>query len=388
LTKSELDTKTNSLLEEYLSIRDNEEALRCFKELKAPQYAKTLFFKAMMMVLEKSATDRGAVSDLFVALSKDGQLGKDAIAEGLDMVTEQVADLCIDIPMIYSYVGSTIGRIITDKLMTMQEVAHALRGGTFLKVYVKTLEALKKSSGEDGLSSLFQESGVDMYTMMPEARRNEDELTDVLSDNGLMCLSPTLQLKSQLTAQLAEHVDFSKSYDGEEVHPGAITVSQWLNALPTSMKDDEAYAMTVARAFIGYVTSLTTLSPSVGSSAAEVKAAKVTEESYFKAISPVLEAMVRDSDKKQVEVVYALQWFCHQKKHPKGVMLRFSKYFYDFDVVEEEAFTVWREEVKDDVPGKGDALVAINEYLNWMRSAVEESGDEDEEDIDALMPKR
>lgn len=69
-----------------------------------------------------------------------------------------------------------------------------------------------------------------------------------------------------------------------------------------------------------------------------------------------------------------------------GLMLRFSKYFYDYDVVEEEAFTQWREEINDDVPGKGDALVAINEYLNWMKSAVEES--DDDEDIDAHLPKR
>jgi translation initiation factor 4G len=61
-----------------------------------------------------------------------------------------------------------------------------------------------------------------------------------------------------------------------------------------------------------------------------------------------------------------------------------NRYVYDNDLVEEEAFSTWREEVRDEIPGKGDALVELNEYLNWMKTAVEESSsDEDEEDGDS-----
>ena len=49
--------------------------------------------------------------------------------------------------------------------------------------------------------------------------------------------------------------------------------------------------------------------------------------------------------------------------------------------VESVAFSKWREEVTDEFAGKGPALIAINEYLNWMRTAEEES-DEDDDDED------
>lgn len=48
---------------------------------------------------------------------------------------------------------------------------------------------------------------------------------------------------------------------------------------------------------------------------------------------------------------------------------------YDNDAVEEDAWAQWREQVTDD-PGKGEALVALNDYLNWMQ----EPDSEEEED--------
>lgn len=61
-------------------------------------------------------------------------------------------------------------------------------------------------------------------------------------------------------------------------------------------------------------------------------------------------------------------------------MLRMAGHLYDFDIVEDVAWSAWREEVNMEIPGKGDALVAVNEYLNWMRTAAAESSDEDESD--------
>lgn len=54
------------------------------------------------------------------------------------------------------------------------------------------------------------------------------------------------------------------------------------------------------------------------------------------------------------------------------MLLRFAVQLYDTDVVEEEAWMQWREEINDLEPGKGDALVALNEYLNWMETAEDE----------------
>ena len=43
-----------------------------------------------------------------------------------------------------------------------------------------------------------------------------------------------------------------------------------------------------------------------------------------------------------------------------GMLLRFFMNFYDMEVVEEEAFLKWKEEVNDQYPGKGKALFQVS----------------------------
>ena len=44
---------------------------------------------------------------------------------------------------------------------------------------------------------------------------------------------------------------------------------------------------------------------------------------------------------------------------PSGLMLRMFSYLYDMDVVEEEAFMKWKEDVSQQFPGKGKALFQV-----------------------------
>lgn len=51
------------------------------------------------------------------------------------------------------------------------------------------------------------------------------------------------------------------------------------------------------------------------------------------------------------------------------MLLRFFVYFYDLEIVEEEAFIRWKEEVNDEYPGKGKALFQVGgaEHKNiWL----------------------
>ena len=57
--------------------------------------------------------------------------------------------------------------------------------------------------------------------------------------------------------------------------------------------------------------------------------------------------------------------------------MRFAVCLFDNDVVEEEAWLKWREDISDQDLGKGEALVALNEYLNWMETAEEDDEDDD-----------
>jgi translation initiation factor 4G len=77
-------------------------------------------------------------------------------------------------------------------------------------------------------------------------------------------------------------------------------------------------------------------------------------------------------------VLRVLQGLSFDLGHPKGFFLRVCKYLYDVDIVEEDAFMAWRDLVDDVYPGKGEALVAVNEFLNWMATADDDDDEDDE----------
>jgi len=79
---------------------------------------------------------------------------------------------------------------------------------------------------------------------------------------------------------------------------------------------------------------------------------------------------------RQIALVYAMQVFCHQKEWPKGLLLRLFTYMYDLEVVEEDAFLKWKEDLNDSYPGKGKALFQVNQWLTWLEQAESEEEDE------------
>jgi translation initiation factor 4G len=48
------------------------------------------------------------------------------------------------------------------------------------------------------------------------------------------------------------------------------------------------------------------------------------------------------------------------------MLLRFFMTMYDQEIIEEEAFLKWKEEVNDEYPGKGKALFQVNLVPNAL----------------------
>ena len=46
-----------------------------------------------------------------------------------------------------------------------------------------------------------------------------------------------------------------------------------------------------------------------------------------------------------------------------GLLLRLFSYWYDMDVIEEEAFIKWKEDLSQQYPGKGQALFQVSIIL-------------------------
>lgn len=77
---------------------------------------------------------------------------------------------------------------------------------------------------------------------------------------------------------------------------------------------------------------------------------------------PILHAFLRERPALQLIAVYSLQVYLYELGFPRGQLLRWFVALYDFEIVEEEAFLTWKEDVDvaDAYPGKGKALFQVN----------------------------
>ena len=81
----------------------------------------------------------------------------------------------------------------------------------------------------------------------------------------------------------------------------------------------------------------------------------------------------------QTASLYEVQAFCARKGWPQNLIKKVFYHLYETDIVFEDAYSVWREDVSDETPGKDKALFQVNEFLQWLAEAAEE-GDEGDED--------
>ncbi|CAB4009217.1 eukaryotic translation initiation factor 4 gamma 2-like [Paramuricea clavata] len=72
-----------------------------------------------------------------------------------------------------------------------------------------------------------------------------------------------------------------------------------------------------------------------------------------------MKKFLNDNIQLQVSALYALQVFCHCNEFPKGLLLRMFVTLYDLEIIEEDAFISWKEDVNDQHPGKGRALFQV-----------------------------
>lgn len=50
-------------------------------------------------------------------------------------------------------------------------------------------------------------------------------------------------------------------------------------------------------------------------------------------------------------------------------MHRWFKYLYEYEVIDEDVFITWKDQIFDKYPGKQNALYQVNRWLTWLQEA-------------------
>merc|ERR1712226_1227197 len=131
-----------------------------------------------------------------------------------------------------------------------------------------------------------------------------------------------------------------------------------------------------------HIVASTTLQPNETSTDKSVQPEKSLVEAEKELVSKfriILRPYVASNASLQLTALYALQVFNHDLGFPKGMLLRSFVNCYELDILDEHAFLQWKEDVRDDYPGKGKALFQVNTWLTWLEEAESEEEEDDDD---------
>lgn len=268
-----------------------------------------------------------------------------------------------------SQLAEVLAQMVVHSSFTLSELAEPMTSGAHFPLYLLILQHIHKLSGKQSLTQMFNDSKVNLLNLVPESERTKEKLSDLLEDKQLSFLFPLLRIQAELRTALTKdpspHAFFKHIKDTLDTKHH--TAPAFINALVTVL--------------LKHITSQTTCAPNVDVSVIPDKAIVEKEKECLAKFKPVLQAFLHAHNNLQIIAIYALQVFTYTNKFPKGMLLRWFICLYDLEIVEEEAFLAWKEDVNDDYPGKGKALFQVNQWLTWLQE-TEEDEEDDEDDGD------
>ncbi|XP_026283056.1 eukaryotic translation initiation factor 4 gamma 2 isoform X1 [Frankliniella occidentalis] len=366
--KEEVLKKVQTMMEEYMKNASVDEALSAYREHKIPdKFVTAVLHTILNHALDKSDKERDQVLNFVAALRKENLMTLHQFHDSVKEVVSQMSDKEQEIPKIFSHVANYAARSIILELMTLSDVAELTEGGSYYPLFMLTLQILNKEMGKAEITKLFNDSKINLMSTLPDVDRTKERMSEILEERGLTFLFPLLRIQSALWKQIQADPVPTQFYKWikETLDPAHQTDSGFINALMTVL--------------LKYISQESTLGEGSDPNLVPDKALQEKEKALLEKYKLVLKAFLHNHLDLQVTAVYSLQVFCYSNNFPKGMLLRWFVNLYDLEVIEEEAFFKWKEDISDDYPGKGKALFQVNQWLMWLAEAESE----EEEDGDA-----
>lgn len=292
-----------------------------------------------------------------------------------------------EMPLVKSMVAGHVARGVAKGLISLSDVAGALPQGQHYPLFLLVLQQLARTQGRAWLTQGLAQAKVDLESLLPEGNRGPERLAEVLEDRGLGFLLPRLQ--GDLWRQL-------------KADPSATALYRWIrDSVDSQQQTQPAFVHALVTCLLRYILGQTTMPQLLNTNqanndstdnnesavqqqqqqnaAAPERAQLDKERELLERYQALLRAFLGERPALQLAALYALQTLWHSLGFPKGMLLRWFVLLYDLEIVEEEAFLKWKEDVNDDYPGKGKALFQVNQWLTWLEEAEEEEEEDDED---------
>jgi len=378
-----VEQKTKDLIDEFLHMADDKEALLCARELSSPANAHVIVTTALNHVLERSEVARKQTGALMHELVKEKVVTVDDFKKGVADVLEYVEDLEIDIPQVWTYLGQMLGPLVDVKdtvfpFVNFKDVAAPLvkirRGG---KLMGAVLGEAKRLIGAGNVAEIWTASGVTWKDFVGNEEREVDELVikygleftvgppaaaaSGASKGAGAASAPTAAPPLNLDKIQKQLEDMMKKADDDEI-------DKWIQGVVGPRSKDIDFLRALITAVV---------CSALSGESTNTRYNEDVIKSHVKLLHKYLDRSVQ----LEVQALYALQAVVHSLQHPPGLLQTIFDTLYDEDIISEEAFNSWHnsEDPKEN-EGKGVALKSVVQFFVWLREAEEDdSGASDSE---------
>ncbi|XP_065812704.1 eukaryotic translation initiation factor 4 gamma 2b [Labrus bergylta] len=364
--REELLKMTEAIMTEYLNSKNLTEAVSAVREMKAPKhFLPEMLSKIIVCSLDRPDEDKEHASTLIHTLRTEGLITGENFMQAFLTVLDQCPKIELDVPLVKSYLAQFAARAIIAELVSVAELAHPLENGTHFPLFLLCLQQTAKLKDREWLTDLFQQSKVNMQKMLPEIDQNKDRMLEILEGKGLSFLFPLLKLEKELLKQIT-------------ADPSPQSIYKWIkDNISPKLHTDKGFVNILMTSFLQYISQELCVAEGDEQLAAPSKEQLEQEKQLLLAFKPVMQKFLHDHTQLQVSALYALQVHCNTSTFPKGMLLRYFVNFYDMEIIEEEAFLAWKEDITQEFPGKGKALFQVNQWLTWLETAEEEESEDD-----------
>ncbi|XP_064601391.1 eukaryotic translation initiation factor 4 gamma 2-like [Liolophura sinensis] len=370
LNREETLKAANTMLEEYLESGDMAAAIATLKDIAVNKYIPEILTKALTMTIDLSDDDKREEVMVFIAKAKSENLiSPEQFQEAFEVLLDQMAGLENEIPLVRSYTAKIAAWAVSKDVVTLTELSTPMENGSHYPLFLLCLQQMHKVKDKDWLINIFNDSKINLQNMLPESERNKERMMEILEDRSLTFLFPLLRVQADLVKQI-------------QADPNAASIYKWIKErVDTSLLYTPNFVNILTSSLLKYITQESgTVGESVDLNMVADKASTEKEKLLLDKMKGVLQKFLHDNIKLQIASLYSVQVFCFNLKFPKGMILRLFMHLYDMEIVEEESFIKWKEEVNDEYPGKGKALFQVNQWLTWLEQAEEETDEEDEDE--------
>lgn len=343
-------------------------AVQAIKDVAPPKTALPCFVSELILkTLDRSDYDRENVSVLLKMLKDSDLVNSESLMEGFTTVLDRMKSLEVEVPLVKSYMAKLAAQAVASELISLNELAEPMKLGTHYPLFLLCLQQIHKVTDKSWLLAQFNKSHINLKDMLPECERQKERMMDILEDRGLSFLFPLLRVQTDLTKQLT-------------TDPNPTSVYKWIkDNVDAELYTDHGFIKTLVTAILKYITLESSLSEGMDHANPD-KACIEKEKELISKYKGVLGHFLQENINLQIVAIYAMQVYVHSVAFPKGMLLRLFMQMYDNEVIDEEAFLRWKEELSDIYPGKGKALFQVNTWLTWLEQAESESSDGEEEE--------